>query len=120
MLRVKEYATDEEYDKDPLQYDAENDCPVETDNLIAVVNRKNPFGDCKGADACITCAKAKTAVKRFFEALDSKTDYFDGWKETILEAMENGFYSQNEMEIAGWAWEVENIDDGLWYISIIA
>jgi len=119
MLKVKEYATDEEYNADPLQYDVENDCPIETDNLIAIVNRKNPFGDCKGADACITCAKAKTAVKRFFEALDSKTDYFDGWKETILEAVENGFYSQNEMEEAGWAWEVENLDGNFWYVSII-
>ena len=120
MLKVKEYLNYEEYEKDPLQYDHENDCPIETDNLIAIVNRKNSFGDCKGADACITCAKAKTAVKRFFEALDSKTDYFDGWEEGILESMESGQFSENEMEGAGWAWEVENLDDKVWYVSIIA
>jgi len=120
MLKVKEYLNDEEYNADPLQYDHENDCPIETDNFVAIVNRQNDFGDCKGADACIICAKATTAVKRFFKAIDSVTDYFDGWEEGILESMESGEFSENEMESAGWAWEIENLDDKVWYVSIIA
>ena len=120
MLKVKEYLNYEEYNKDPLQYDHENNCPVETDNFVAIVNRQNPFGDCKGADAIITCVKPATAVKRFFKAIDSVTDHFDGWEEGILELMENGEFAENEMEEAGWAWEVENLDGNFWYVSIIA
>ena len=120
MLKVKEYLNDEEYNHDPLNYDNENDCPVETDNFVAIVNRQNPFGDCKGADAIITCVKPSTAVKRFFKAIDSVTDHFEGWEEGILESIENGEFAENEMEDAGWAWEVENLDGNFWYVSIIA
>ena len=119
MLKVKEYLNNEEYDQDPMLYDYENDCPIEVDNFVAIVNRQNAFGDCKGADAIITCARAATAVKRFFKAIDSVTDHFDGWGEGILESMENGEFAENEMEEAGWAWEVENLDGNFWYVSII-
>ena len=66
MLKVKEYLNNEEYDQGPMLYDYENDCPIEVDNFVAIVNRQNAFGDYKGADAIITCARAATAVKRFF------------------------------------------------------
>ena len=58
MLKVKEYLNNEEYDQDPMLYDYENDCPIEVDNFVAIVNRQKAFGDCKGADAIITCASA--------------------------------------------------------------
>lgn len=118
MLKVKEYLNDEEYDQDPLNYDHENDCPIETDNLIAITPMADGIRKC--ADAIITnCVKPETVVKRFFKALEPVTNWFGGSEEGILESMESGAASFHDKDCL-WSFDVENLDgDKTWYIDII-
>ena len=76
-------------------------------------------------DLFTECKRASTAVKRFFRGLDGMP-WFDGWEDCILEAIENGCYKQNDFtmgdgtrnEEPSWAWELEEVMDGEWYMFL--
>ena len=74
------------------------------------------------ADGEFECKNWKTAVRRFFKEINDNS-LFDGWKECITECVENGIWKEKEEYngehvCGGWFWEVECIDEGLWYVSL--
>ena len=92
--------------------------------MIAVVKRSN--GLC--ADLMTECKNWKTALNRFFKGL--KTAGFDdlaGWKDTLVESCENGYFADKETfwedgkskYKGGYFWEVENYGD-CWYVALKA
>ena len=78
-------------------------------------------------DLLTECKSPKTAINRFFRALnpDNYND-FCVWQEEITGATSAGIFKGNDMLLANGAkndkpsyfWEVEQIDDGLWYIFL--
>ena len=80
------------------------------------------------ADAQYACKSWKTAVKRFFKAI-AECKGFEGWdEEGIIESIESGYWNDkstawndetHRCEYTGdYAWTVEELDEGLWYISL--
>lgn len=75
------------------------------------------------ADLVTECKSWKTALKRFFKAVP---ELKESWYECIVECIESGCWKANDYELAdgshnpipGWAWEVECMDDGLWYVYV--
>ena len=74
MLKVKEYANLDEFEKDAHKQDVD---------LVAIVNKPNGM---VFADLITACKMWQTAVNRFFKAL-AGDDRFDGWQETITECI---------------------------------
>jgi len=70
MLKVKEYANFDEFEKDAHKQDVD---------LVAIVNKPNGM---VCADLITDCKMWQTAVNRFFKAL-AGDERFDGWQETI-------------------------------------
>ena len=80
------------------------------------------------ADGQYGCKSWKTAVKRFFNAI-AEDERFNGWdEESIIESIESGYWNDKstvwndetcKCEYTGdYAWTVEEVDEGLWYISL--
>lgn len=79
------------------------------------------------ADAEYSCKSCKTAVERFFKAIEG-IEYFDGWKDWIEEACEGGWFKDKSTawndktgrcEFTGdYHWEVEEVNEGCWYIEL--
>ena len=79
----------------------------------------------KKVDLLTECKSWKTAVKRFFKAIGNDPD-FEGWEECIRESAEAGSFRQNDSmmadgtrnEFPGWAYEIEEVNEGTWYIFL--
>lgn len=87
--------------------------------MVAIVHNEKFNSMC--ADLMTDCKGWKTAVKRFFKALENRPE-FSGWKETILESCENGYFSDKELSHngkydGGFFWEVED-HDGSFYVCL--
>lgn len=79
------------------------------------------------ADLMTECKSWKTALRRFFRALDpSSAEEFSGWYECMREGAENGYFKMNDSRMAdgsrnpymSYAWEIEEMNDGEWYIFL--
>lgn len=79
------------------------------------------------ADLMTECKSWKTALRRFFKALDpNNAEEFKGWYECMRESAENGYFKMNDSRMAdgsrnpymSFAWEIEEMDDGEWYIFL--
>lgn len=78
------------------------------------------------ADLITECKTYKTALNRFFKALKNYNQLY-GWREGLLESCENGcfkdietFYDRenNKRVYGNWHYEVEELDENLWYIEL--
>ena len=77
------------------------------------------------SDLLTECKSWKTVLRRFFKMLGND-GIFEGWKETIEESIENGFFTMNDFTLSdgsknpfpGYAFEVEEIDENVWYIFL--
>lgn len=79
------------------------------------------------ADLMTECKSWKTALRRFFKALNPNGDEeFSGWYECMTESAENGYFKGNDFTMAdgsrnqcpSYAWEIEEMNDGEWYIFL--
>lgn len=76
-------------------------------------------------DVMTECKTWKTAVNRFFKALDD-IKALDGWKDCIVESCENGYFKDDDSRMADYSrnpftsfyWGVEALDDNLYYVFI--
>lgn len=80
-------------------------------NAVDIVN--NIRSVC--ADGEFECKSWKTALRRLAKAVATDSR-FDGWCEQIKEMVENGCWSQREP--GEWAFGVELLDEGRWYLFI--
>lgn len=79
------------------------------------------------ADLITNCKNWKTAVRRFFKALEGDAR-FDGWEDVITESCENGYFHDVEkiwnVETlkseyqGGWHWTVEAIGEDAYYVEV--
>lgn len=79
------------------------------------------------ADLMTECKSWKTALRRFFKALDpDNSDVFSGWYECMKESAEGGYFKMNDSHMADgsrnkfmtYAWEIEEMNEGEWYIFL--
>lgn len=79
------------------------------------------------ADLMTECKSWKTALRRFFKALDpDSAEEFEGWYECMRESAESGYFKMNDSRMAdgsrnpymSYAWEIEEMNDGEWYIFL--
>lgn len=79
------------------------------------------------ADLMTECKSWKTALRRFFKALDpDSAEEFEGWYECMRESAENGYFKGNDFTMAdgsrnpytSYVWEIEEMNDGEWYIFL--
>ena len=79
------------------------------------------------ADLMTECKSWKTALRRFFKALDpDSAEEFEGWYECMRESAESGYFKMNDSRMADgsrnpysfYAWEIEEMNDGEWYIFL--
>ena len=77
------------------------------------------------ADLMTECKSYKTAIRRFFKALEGDSR-FDGWREGIEESCENGYFADKEqywesgkglVYTGGYHWCVED-HDGSYYVEL--
>lgn len=78
-------------------------------------------------DLMTECKRWQTAVRRFFKAIGADVR-IDGWQECIEECCSNGFFRESDYyvdtlngvrnEYHSYSWEVEEINDGQWYIFL--
>lgn len=113
-MKVTEYKSFDEFEQDESRYEYEH---------VAIVNKPNGT---VCADLMTECKRWKTAVNRFFSAI-ANDPRFEGWKECIIESIENGYWSDKETYWnettnkpeyrGGYFWEVED-NDGSFYICL--
>lgn len=107
-IKVKEYDSFHQYELDEHSSDYD---------LVAIVN----FNVRVCADLQTECKNWRTAVNRFFKALDGDSR-FEGWKDSITGYVEGGIWKDHETDregnsTGGWSWGVEG-NDGIWYIFL--
>lgn len=120
-IKVREFASMDEYssyqDKYRDEHSGENEY---LENVVDIVPRIGKDFAKISADMTTSCKKAETAVRRFFSAIDpNKYPELAEWEPFLKEAMEGGLFKQADQE-AGWAWEVQALDDNTYYVSVIA
>lgn len=109
-MKFKVFATHEQFS----DYVSNNGA---TDTIMAVI--ENGW-IC--ADLQTQCKSYKTAIKRFFSALNEHCTIFDGWEEQLIESCENGFFSDHCEGFFHYG--IENIYAGLdnvtplWYVYL--
>lgn len=77
------------------------------------------------ADVMTECKSWKTALRRFFKSLSSVPELSD-WYEYLRESAEYGCFKQNDFmlnilernEFPSFAWEIEAVDENVWYIFL--
>ena len=77
------------------------------------------------SDIMTECKSWKTALRRFFKML-GEDSRLDGWYECMREGAENGCFKLNDFtmgngsrnEFPGYAYEIEEVDEGVWYIFL--
>ena len=73
-------------------------------------------------DLITHCRSWRTALKRFFSVLSEPV--FSGWFESMWDACECGAFCGNDhvpgkpYDEVSWAYGVERLDDGVWYIYL--
>lgn len=86
-----------------------------TQDMIQIVESNEKFA----ADAEVSCAKAETAIRRFFDTIGKQIPELAQWKDMILEAVEQGTYSMTDVDSGLWNWGVEELGDGnQWYVYV--
>lgn len=79
------------------------------------------------SDLTTVCKSWKTALRRFFKALGARhPEIAEEWEEGTKESAENGCFKGNDIMMAdgtrnpfpGYAWEIEEVQDGVWYIFL--
>ena len=120
-IKVREFASQEEYDIHNDQYRDAHDGETEyLENVIDIVPRLGQGFSRIAADMMTSCKKAETAVKRFFSAINpEKYPELAEWESFVKEGMDNGVFNQSDTE-AGWSWEVQALDDNTYYVSLVA
>lgn len=113
-MKVMEFESFEKFEQCENKQDYE---------MVAIVHNAERNTVC--ADLITDCKSWKTAVKRFFKALENRPEFFD-WKESIIESCENGYFSDKEtywdnekgfVYTGGYFWEVED-HDGSFYVCL--
>ncbi len=105
------------YDFNSSEAFEESNLPCE-DNVVVAITEDGWFK----ADLMTACKRWKTAVNRFFAACPEIAH----WKEEVIESIESGYWKSNDVRFANgmlnpfysFSWEVEEEDDGLWYIFL--
>jgi hypothetical protein len=77
------------------------------------------------SDIITECRSWKIALRRFFEAL-GEDSRLEGWYESMREGAENGYAQLNDFTLGNgnrndcpsYAYEIEEIQDGVWYIFL--
>ena len=78
------------------------------------------------SDLVTVCKSWKTALRRFFKALSARHPEIAEWTESLTESAENGYFRMNDNMMAdgtqnpfpSYAWDIEEVDDGVWYIFL--
>ena len=117
-MGLRYYESKEKYD----EFHGVNDTDLRNykDNVVEVVNTTNKLA----ADATITCGKAETAAKRFFETIGNQMPLLSQWKDEIIESIQNGTFAGSDSANYGgigsgaWNWSIEKQEDGKWYIHL--
>lgn len=113
-MKVMEFKNFDEFEQCENKQDYE---------MVAIVHYAERNTVC--ADLMTDCKSWKTAVKRFFKALENRPE-FSGWKESIIESCENGYFSDKEtywdnekgsVYTGGYFWEVED-HGGSFYVCL--
>lgn len=112
-IKVVEFENFDQYEESRVSGESE---------VIAIVGGGKNGTVC--ADLMTECKSWKTAVKRFFGALEGDAR-FEGWKDSVAESAENGFFEWIEEEYKGGGntertgrfFTVEDYD-GEWYIAL--
>lgn len=114
-MKVKQFESFEEFENEcneDNQIEDETICIVKTGKRIC-------------ADLTTVCKNYKTAINRLFKEID-KFEAFKGWKDGIIESCENGYFQDIETwqntdgtkTYGDWHYQVEELDENLWYIEI--
>lgn len=84
-------------------------------NVITITETNEKFS----ADTEVTCEKAETAIRKFFNTIGSQIPELAGWKDQIVEAIQNGTFSMHD-DFGLWNWGIEEIegDEKAWYVYI--
>ena len=117
-LYTKTYYSMDAYEADEPEYRYDT----------AYIVKKGGWTDC---DMETECATYKTAIKRFFRAIDpeGKGVGYGRWTaDMLIESCDNGCFAQNDGMMAdgtknplpSFYWSVEELDDGVWYIFLNA
>lgn len=67
------------------------------------------------SDLMTECKSYKTALRRFFDNLKDVPEVAE-WRDCITESCECGYFKENEPQ--SYAWAVEEINEGEWYIYL--
>lgn len=67
------------------------------------------------SDLMTECKSYKTALRRFFDNLKDIPEVAE-WHDCIAESCEYGYFKENESQ--RYAWAVEEINEGEWYIFL--
>lgn len=67
------------------------------------------------SDLMTECKSYKTALRRFFDSLKDIPEIAE-WRDCITESCECGYFKENELQ--NYAWAVEEINEGEWYIFL--
>lgn len=122
-IKVRDF-TREEYDAAQEKFQQENDGAVEDlEEIVDIIRQASQFGTNFATQITTSCKRATTAVKRFFSAIDpDKYPALAGWKDSILESVQNGCFSDKEMYngmyTGQYSWGVEAIDEDRYYIFL--
>lgn len=94
---------------------------------VAIVTQKSRLGTIACADLMTECKSWKTAVRRFFKALNCD-ERFASWEDDIVECVKGGWWSDKstiynpdtgKSEFTGdYSWGVENLGDNTWYVFL--
>jgi TP901 family phage tail tape measure protein len=123
-IAVREFSSLAEYDAMQEKYQANNDGIAEyLEETVDIIRNASRFGTQFQTDLTTSCKKAKTAVERLFSAFDpDKYPALSGWKESILESIGNGYFSDREMYngmfTGGYSWGVEALGEDRFYVYL--
>ena len=120
-VKVREFAHESEHSAYADKYQIEHNGESEyLEDVVDIVPRLRQNFNQIAADMTTSCAKATTAVQRFFSAIDpNKYPELAEWQKFIEESISNNIFSHRDPE-GGWAWEVQALDDNTYYVSLIA
>ena len=123
-IAVREFSSLAEYDAMQEKYQANNGGSIEyLKETVDIIRNASRFGTQFQTDLTTSCKKAKTAVERLFSAFDpDKYPALSGWKESILESIGNGYFSDREMYngmfTGGYSWGVEALGEDRFYVYL--
>lgn len=122
-IKVRDF-TREEYDAAQEKFQQENNGALESlEDTVDIIRQASKFGTSFSTQMETSCKRATTAVQRFFSAIDpDKYPALAGWKDSILESVQNGYFSEKEMYngmyTGQYSWGVEAIDEDRYYVFL--